>query len=79
MADAKTVHLSQVHTPKPASVEAFEKALPDIKNMFHKMRIDRAEHDPVMFSRVEGHTDHQLLEGVDVKKDLIQVRTGESA
>lgn len=32
-----------------------------------------------MFARVKGFTDHQLLEDVDLEKDLVQVRTGETS
>jgi hypothetical protein len=32
-----------------------------------------------MFVRVEGYSDHQLLEPIDVKKDVVQVKTGETA
>lgn len=32
-----------------------------------------------MYARVEGYTDHELLEGVDLDKALVQVRTGDSA
>lgn len=79
MADANTVPLSAAHQPKQASVAAFKTALPEIKNTFHKLRKRWDEHEPRMFSRVIGHTDHELLEPVDVEKDLVEVRTGESA
>lgn len=78
MADASTVHLSQPHIPKPASVQAFATALPEIKNEFHKSRAKWDQHEPEMFARVQGYTDHQLLEDTDMEKDLVQVRTGES-
>jgi hypothetical protein len=79
MADANTVKLSESHTPKPASIEAFKSALPEIKNAFHKSRNQWDEHEPEMFSRVQKYRDHELLEKVDMDKDLLQVRTGESA
>jgi hypothetical protein len=79
MADATTVTLGEAHAPKPASIEAFKTALHDIKNTFHKSRKRWDEHQPEMFARVKGYTDHQLLEPIDVDKDLVQVRTGESA
>jgi hypothetical protein len=79
MADASTVKLSEPHTPKPASIEAFKSALPEIKNAFHKSRNQWDEHEPEMFSRVQKFSDHELLENIDLTKDLHQVRTGESA
>jgi hypothetical protein len=79
MADASTVQLSDPHTPKPASLAAFSTAFNDIKNEFHKSRKRWGEHEPEMFSRVQGLTDHELLQNVDLEKDLVQVRTGESS
>jgi hypothetical protein len=79
MADANSTPLSEPHAPKPASIEAFKAAFHDIKNGFHKARHDWDEHEPEMFSRVKGFTDHELLEGVDLEKDLVQVRTGETS
>jgi hypothetical protein len=79
MADASTVHLSAPHTPKPGSIQAFATALPELKNEFHKSRAKWDEHEPEMFVRVQGHTDHELLESIDMEKDLVQVRTGESS
>jgi hypothetical protein len=79
MADASTAKLSEPHTPKSASIEAFKNAFPDIKNEFHKTRHQWDEHEPEMFARVQHHTDHELLENVNLDKDLVQVRTGESA
>jgi len=79
MADANTVSLSEPHAPKEASIKAFKTALPEIKNLFHKLRKRWDEHQPQMFERVEGFTDHQLLEPIEMEKDLVQVRTGESA
>lgn len=78
MADAATVKLSDPHTPKPASLAAFSTAFNDIKNEFHKSRQRWDDHEPEMFARVKGFTDHQLLEDVDLEKDLLQVRTGET-
>ena len=79
MADASSVHLSDPHPPKPASLAAFSTAFHEIKNEFHKSRKQWDEHQPAMFSRVRGFTDHQLLEDVDLEKDLVQVRTGETS
>jgi hypothetical protein len=79
MADASTVLLSSPHIPKPASLEAFATALPELKNEFHKARAKWDEHEPEMFARVQGYTDHELLEGINMERDLFQVRTGESA
>ena len=79
MADATTVQLSDPHTPKPAALAAFSTAFDDIKNEFHKSRNRWNEHEPEMFARVIGFTDHELLQNVDLEKDLVQVRTGESA
>jgi len=79
MADASTVHLSEPHTPKPTSVAAFSIAFHEIKNEFHKSRKQWNEHEPAMFSRIKGFTDHQLLEDVNFEKDLVQVRTGETS
>ena len=79
MADANSVPLSEPHSPKPATLEAFKTAFHDIKNGFHKARKHWDEHEPEMFSRVKGFTDHELLEGVNVEKDLVQVRIGETS
>ena len=79
MADSSTVSLSEPHPPKPPSVEAFQAVLPEIKNGLHKARQRWDEHEPEMFARVKGHTDHELLEHVNLEKDLVEVRTGESA
>jgi hypothetical protein len=80
MADESTVILSEPHPPKQASIEAFSSALPEIRNIFHKTRLNWDEHAPnEMFSRVEGFTDHQLLEGIDMERDLVLVRTAETA
>jgi hypothetical protein len=79
MADANTVPLGKPHMPKDASIMAFKVALPEIKNVFHKLRRQWDEHEPEMFSRVEGYSDHQLLEPVRIERDLVQVRVGDSA
>ena len=79
MADATTVPLSPPHAPKPASIQTFKTAWPDIKNAFHQCRQKWDAHEPEMYARVEGFTDHDLLEGVDLDKALVEVRTGESA
>ena len=79
MADPTSVPLSDAHTPKPAAIRAFETSLHDIKNEFHKARKRWDEHEPKMFARVQGFTDHELLEGLNMEDDLVQVRTGESA
>lgn len=79
MADANVVELSPPHAPKAASVKAFEEVLPTLKNELHKTRQKWDQHEPQMFARVEGRSDHDLLESVNVEKDLVQVRTGESS
>jgi hypothetical protein len=78
MADANTVHLSEPHAPKPASLESFRSCLHEIKNEFHKSRAKWDAHQPEMFARCHGHSDHELLESIDLEKDLVQVRTAES-
>ena len=79
MADASTVQLSEPHPPKPASVEAFHSTLHEIKNMFHQSRAKWDEHEPEMYSRCHGHDDHEILETIDLEKELVQVRTAETA
>lgn len=79
MADSSTVPLSEPHPPKPASIEKFQTALHDIKNGFYKARQQWGQHEPQMFARVKSYTTHDLLEGVNLEKDLVEVRTGESA
>lgn len=64
------------HAPHENAVEAFSIVLHQIKEAIVKSRRDWDKHEPKMWSRASGIDDHALVGGIDLKKDLVLVRSG---
>ncbi|KAG9029262.1 hypothetical protein FRB95_005536 [Tulasnella sp. JGI-2019a] len=79
MASKEQVDLSPGHPPTPRSMEAFSILLSQIKEEIVKSRRDWDKHEPKMWSRATGITDHQLVGGIDVQRDLVEVRAGQAS
>ncbi|KAI0032233.1 hypothetical protein K488DRAFT_86035 [Vararia minispora EC-137] len=75
MADAEFVEFNAPHTPHPNAIEAFNVVLHTIKSEIVKSRHHWDKHEPKMWSRAQGLTDHQLT-NFTVENDLVEVRSG---
>jgi len=79
MASAEEVELNVAHAPHENAIEAFGVVLHQIKNGIVKSRYDWDQHEPRMWARAHGITDHQLVGEIDLKKDLLEIRSGKVA
>ncbi|KIJ49611.1 hypothetical protein M422DRAFT_27975 [Sphaerobolus stellatus SS14] len=75
MASSETVEFNPAHKPTAHAVAAFVVALPKIKEEIKKSRHDWNKHEPAMWSRARGLSDHDLT-NFDLEKDLVEVRAG---
>ncbi|KAE9411243.1 hypothetical protein BT96DRAFT_930395 [Gymnopus androsaceus JB14] len=74
MATSEEVVLNDPHHPKENSFQAFHHVIHDIKhNILHNRR-EWDKHEPRMWSRASGLTDHQLID-FTIEKDLVLVRS----
>jgi len=76
MASEAQVNLDAAHPPHPSAIEAFGVILHQIKNEIVKSRRDWDKHEPKMWARAAGLSDHELVGDIDPTKDLVQVRSG---
>ncbi|KAG9029260.1 hypothetical protein FRB95_005534 [Tulasnella sp. JGI-2019a] len=77
MASEEQVNLTPPHRPTSKAIEAFGIILPRIKEEIVKSRRDWDKHEPKMWSRATGITNHQLVGEIDLERDLVEVRAGE--
>ncbi|KAL4080325.1 hypothetical protein V8B97DRAFT_1931668 [Scleroderma yunnanense] len=75
MASAEEVNLSPPHAPHERAVEAFNHVLDTIKHEVKKSRYDWNKHEPRMWDRAGGLSDHDLV-NFRVEEDLVEIRTG---
>ncbi|KIM69142.1 hypothetical protein SCLCIDRAFT_1208575 [Scleroderma citrinum Foug A] len=75
MASAEEVNLTPAHPPHARALEAFNHVLHEIKAAVVKSRHDWDKHEPMMWSRANRLSDHDLA-GFKVEKDLVEIRTG---
>jgi hypothetical protein len=75
MADAEFVSLNDPHTPYPNAIEAFTVVLDIIKHGITKSRREWDKHEPKMWSRAAGLSDHELT-AFNIADDLVLVRSG---
>ena len=74
-ASAEEVNLTPAHPPHARALEAFNHVLHEIKAAVVKSRHDWDKHEPMMWSRANRLSDHDLV-GFKVEKDLVEIRTG---
>ncbi|KAG8873470.1 hypothetical protein FRB98_009009 [Tulasnella sp. 332] len=77
MASKEQVQLNAPHAPKPRALEAFGILLPTIRLEIMKSRHDWDKHEPKMWSRATGISDHDLVGNIDLQQDLVEVRSGD--
>ncbi|KAJ3571705.1 hypothetical protein NP233_g3589 [Leucocoprinus birnbaumii] len=75
MASAEQVDFNDPHAPHANAVEAFNEVLAKIKSEIVKSRHDWDKHEPKMWSRAQGLSDHELT-NFTVENDLVLVRSG---
>ncbi|KDQ53455.1 hypothetical protein JAAARDRAFT_39139 [Jaapia argillacea MUCL 33604] len=75
MASAEEVILNAPHSPPTKAIEAFHEVVHDIKAAIIASRHHWNKHEPKMWSRATGITDHELV-AFDIAKDLVQCRSG---
>jgi len=76
MASAEEVNLNAPHAPHPNAIEAFGVILHQIKSEILKSRRDWDKHEPKMWSRAAGVSDHEFVGKIDLNRDLVLVRSG---
>jgi len=77
MASEEQANLNAPHKPTAKSVEAFGILLPTIKHEIQKSRREWDKHEPRMWARADGISDHQLVGEIDIARDLVEVRAGD--
>jgi len=75
MATVDQINLNDPHPPHQNAIEAFNVVLPKIKAEIMRSRHHWDNHEPKMWSRATGLTNHQLTD-FTMEKDLISVRSG---
>jgi hypothetical protein len=74
MASAEQLHFNAPHSPRQNAIDAFSTILHQIKAEVIKSRHHWNKHEPKMWSRAEGLTDHELV-AFSIEADLVQVRS----
>jgi hypothetical protein len=74
IASTEQVSLNQAHEPRENAIEAFNVVLHQIKSEIIKSRHDWDKHEPKMWSRASGLSDHELTNFM-VERDLVLVRS----
>lgn len=75
MATRETIALNEPHSPPEKAVKAFESVEKEIKSELIRLRHHWNKHEPRMFERVAGLSDHQLT-AFEISKDLVEIRSG---
>ncbi|KAF8578701.1 hypothetical protein K439DRAFT_1621102 [Ramaria rubella] len=78
MASEETVVFNEPHAPHPSAIEAFSVVLTEIKSAIVQSRHDWDKHEPAMWSRAHGLSNHQLTQ-FTLAEDLVEVRAGATA
>lgn len=78
MASAEQIAFNDPHKPHPNSIEAFRIRLSDIKTAIFRSRRDWDGHEPRMWKRASGISDDQLIGDIELERDLVLVRSGET-
>ncbi|KAH8119275.1 hypothetical protein DFH11DRAFT_435071 [Phellopilus nigrolimitatus] len=78
MATPETVELDAPHAPHPKAVEAFRTVEHTIKAELVRSRREWGKHQPAMWARAAA-LDDAALTRFDVARDLVLVRSGETA
>jgi len=74
MADSEQLAFNEPHAPHANAIEAFNAVLPTIKAEIIKSRHHWDQHEPRMWSRASGITDHDLTD-FKVEESLVEVRS----
>lgn len=77
-ASEEQIVFTDTHKPHPNSVEAFSVVLPEIRTAIVRSRREWDEHEPRMWARATGISDHQLIGDINLERDLVLVRSGET-
>ncbi|KIO20116.1 hypothetical protein M407DRAFT_245951 [Tulasnella calospora MUT 4182] len=78
MASEEQISFNEPHKPHPNSIEAFTIVSSDIVKAITRSRKDWDGHEPRMWSRASGISDDQLIDDIDLERDLVLVRSGET-
>ena len=74
LASTEEINLNAPHRPTEKAIEAFNVVLHDIKADIVKWRHHWDRHEPKMWARAAGLTDHQLVD-FTIENDLVEVRS----
>ncbi|CAL1707621.1 unnamed protein product [Somion occarium] len=74
MATSEIVNFNDPHPPTIKGIEAFKHVEKDIKTGIIKSRHHWDKHEPKMWSRADGLSDHDLVH-FDLEKDLVEIRS----
>jgi len=72
MASGEQLNFNQPHAPAENAIAAFNQALPKIKAEIFKSRHDWDKHEPRMWARAHGISDHDLVD-FTIENDLVLV------
>ncbi|KAI1794140.1 hypothetical protein LXA43DRAFT_971400 [Ganoderma leucocontextum] len=74
MASEEQINLNAPHAPTEKALEAFTIVEHTIKAEIVKSRHDWNKHEPLMWSRTEGLSDHELI-AFTIRDDLVEIRS----
>ncbi|KAF8973139.1 hypothetical protein BDZ97DRAFT_1752166 [Flammula alnicola] len=74
MASTEQLTFNAAHVPKTNAIEAFNILLPTLKSEIVKSRHDWNKHEPRMWARATGLSDHDLV-SFKIEEDLVEVRS----
>ncbi|KAI0766477.1 hypothetical protein BC629DRAFT_1538020 [Irpex lacteus] len=74
MASEEVLNFNPPHAPHQNAIEAFNVVLPTIKSEIIKSRHHWDKHEPKMWSRAAGLSDHELT-AFTIEDDLVEVRS----
>lgn len=73
-ASEEVLNFNPPHAPHQNAIEAFNVILPTIKSEIIKSRHHWDKHEPKMWSRAAGLSDHELT-AFTIEEDLVEVRS----
>ncbi|KAK7687054.1 hypothetical protein QCA50_009554 [Cerrena zonata] len=74
MATNEVISLNDPHAPTAKAIEAFSVVQKELKSEIIKSRHHWDKHEPKMWSRAEGISDHDLV-NFEFEKDLVEIRS----
>ncbi|KAF8650382.1 hypothetical protein AX16_005191 [Volvariella volvacea WC 439] len=74
VASVEQLNFNEPHPPRENAIEAFNQILDTIKKEVIRSRRHWDNHEPEMWSRAQGLSDHELV-GFTIEHDLVQVRS----